>query len=73
MGLSHPWCETAKQDVFVEPGRGSLDLPTFLRMIQAIDYSGWIVAEQDRVWRPEIDTLGSAYRSRQYLNRYLGV
>jgi len=42
-------------------------------MIQAMGYSGWIVAEQDRVWRPEIDTLGSAHRSRQYLRRYFGV
>jgi hypothetical protein len=36
-------------------------------------YRGWIVVEQDRVWRPEIDTLGSAHRSRQYLRRYFGV
>src|SRR5207302_2092028 len=67
------YVETAKQDVFVEPGRGSLDLPVFLRMIQAMGYSGWVVLEQDRVWRPEIDTLGSAHRSRQYLRRYFGV
>jgi len=67
------YVETAKEDVFVELGRGSLDLPAFLRMVQATGYSGWIVAEQDRVWRPEIDTLGSAYRSRQYIRRYVGV
>jgi inosose dehydratase len=67
------YVETAKQDVFVEPGRGSLDLPFFLGMVQAMGYSGWIVAEQDRVWGPEIDTLGSARRSRQYLRRFFGV
>jgi inosose dehydratase len=67
------YVETAKQDVFVEPGRGSLDLQAFLRSVQAMGYSGWIVAEQDRVWNPEIDTLGSAGRSRQYICRSFGV
>lgn len=67
------YVDTAKQDVFVELGKGSLDLPAFLREVQAGGYSGWIVVEQDRVWGEETDTLGSAHRSRRYLREHLGV
>ena len=63
----------AKQDVFVELGRGSLDLTALLEVLKASGYTGWIVVEQDRVVQEDADTLGSARRSREYLRQALGV
>ncbi len=67
------YVDAAKEDVFVELGRGSLDLPGFLRTVQRTGYSGWIIVEQDRVWGPGTDTLGAARRSRQYVRQHVGV
>lgn len=63
----------AQQDVFVELGRGSLDLPKLFAVLRAGGYQGWIIVEQDRVAHDGTDTLGSATRSRAYLQSHLGV
>ncbi len=63
----------AQQDVFVELGRGSLDLPKLFAVLRAGGYEGWIIVEQDRVVHTQTDTLSSAKRSREYLRTHLGV
>lgn len=67
------YVSVAKQDVFVELGRGALDLAALLGVLAASGYEGWIVVEQDRVVQEDTDTLGSARRSREYLRQALGV
>ncbi|MBI3975546.1 MAG: TIM barrel protein [Armatimonadetes bacterium] len=67
------YVSAAKQDVFVELGRGALDLASLLGVLAASGYEGWIVVEQDRVAQEDTDTLGSARRSREYLRQALGV
>lgn len=57
------YVDAARQDVFVELGRGSLDLRALVGALRDAAYTGWLVVEQDRVVQPETDTLGSARRS----------
>ncbi len=63
----------AQQDVFVELGSGSLDLPRLFSVLRAGNYQGWIIVEQDRVVQPQADTLSNARRSREYLRAHLGL
>jgi inosose dehydratase len=63
----------ARQDVFVELGRGSLDLPALYQALLDSGYDGWIIVEQDRVVTAQTDTLGSARRNRAYLRERLGI
>jgi inosose dehydratase len=63
----------ARQDVFVELGRGSLDLPVLFDALRDAGYEGWIIVEQDRVVGAQADTLSSARLSRGYLRERLGV
>lgn len=63
----------AQQDVFVELGRGSLDVRGLLEILRASAYEGWIIVEQDRVVNDGADTLSSAVRSRTFLRQHLGV
>jgi inosose dehydratase len=66
------YADAARQDVFVELGTGSLDLPALLRGLIDGGHEGWVVVEQDRVVRADTDTLGSARRNREYLRVWLG-
>ncbi|HEX6972620.1 MAG TPA: sugar phosphate isomerase/epimerase [Limnochordia bacterium] len=59
----------ARQDVFVELGRGSVDIAGVIDALKRADYSGWIIVEQDRVAHPGADTLSSARTSREFLRR----
>jgi inosose dehydratase len=65
------YADAARQDVFVELGTGSLDLPALLRGLIDGGYDDWIIVEQDRVVQPGTDTLGSAKRNREYLRIWL--
>jgi inosose dehydratase len=67
------YVSAAQQDVFVELGRGSLDLPAILGALAGAAYDGWIIVEQDRVVAADTDTLGSARRSRAFLRERLGI
>lgn len=64
--------ETAVHNgLFCELGRGSVPFPAVLAALEAIDYEGWIVVEQDVL--PSMGTpLESARRNREYL-RGLGL
>jgi inosose dehydratase len=57
--------------VFCELGRGCVDFPGVLRALRDIDYTGWIVVEQDIL--PGMgDPRESARRNREYL-RSIGL
>ena len=60
--------QSVRAGVFCELGRGEVDFPAIVDALRRIDYSGWIVVEQDVL--PEMGTpLQSAIRNRQYLQR----
>ncbi len=63
----------ARRDVFVELGRGSLDLRVLFDALKDAGYEGWIIVEQDRVVQAETDTFSSAKRSSEYLRTLLGL
>lgn len=65
--------ELAKHHCFVALGDGSLDLAAIMAALQGAGYNGWLVVEQDRVVRPEMDTLTDARRNREYLRRHFGL
>jgi inosose dehydratase len=44
--------EGLRQRVFCESGRGFLDVRGILRTLDAQDYAGWVMVEQDTTWRP---------------------
>ncbi len=63
----------SQQDVFVELGRGSLDLRAVLGVLKATGYSGWIIVEHDRVVQDGTDTFSSVKRSWEYLRAVMGL
>lgn len=65
--------DLAKHDCFVALGDGSLDLGAIMAQLRRARYEGWIVVEQDRVVRAEMDTLTDARRNREYLRDRFGV
>jgi len=59
--------QALKAGIFCELGRGCVDFPAVLRQLQARDYQGWIVVEQDVL--PGMGApKDSASRNRAYLN-----
>lgn len=58
--------DALRHGLFCELGQGSVDFPTLLRHLQASDYDGWIVVEQDVL--PSMGSpVASATRNRRYL------
>lgn len=56
-----------QQGVFCELGRGSVDFPGVVQALRDMDYSGWVVVEQDVL--PGMGSpLQSAVRNRGYLS-----
>lgn len=73
LGEGKNYVAAAQADVFVELGRGALDLRALFDALEASQYEGWIIVEQDRVVGPQTDTLSSARRSRDYLRTVAGL
>lgn len=73
LGRGEDYTTAARQDVFVELGRGDVDIPGLLACLERAGYAGWIIVEQDRVARPETDMLASARASREYLRARFGL
>jgi inosose dehydratase len=67
------YVSAAQQDVFVELGRGSLDLSALIAVLRDAGYDGWIIVEQDRVVSAGTDTLASARQSRAVLRDRFGL
>ena len=69
----HGWdyFESVHEGVFCELGRGEVDFPSVVGLLDAAGYNGWIVVEQDVL--PGMGSpLESAIRNREYL-RSLGL
>lgn len=63
--------QSTGQGIFCELGKGSVDFPALVKELEAHNYSGWIVVEQDVL--PGMGTpLESNTRNREYL-RSLGI
>jgi inosose dehydratase len=63
--------DALRHGLFCELGRGGVDFPALLRELQAADYDGWIVVEQDVL--PAMGSpVESATRNRLYL-RHIGL
>ncbi|MBZ0317714.1 MAG: TIM barrel protein [Anaerolineae bacterium] len=59
--------KTVGHGVYCELGKGMVDFPTIVAELQATDYDGWIVVEQDVL--PGMGSpLESAKRNREYLH-----
>lgn len=59
-----PFADAVRRRVFTELGRGILDVPGLLTALREIDYSGWLMVEQDSTWLPPLE---SAKASRSFL------
>lgn len=59
--------ESVKQGIFCELGKGQVQFSAVLEKLKALDYTGWIVVEQDVL--PAMGSpLESATRNRQFLS-----
>jgi inosose dehydratase len=56
--------------VFCGLGRGDVDLDRFMAALQAADFSGWLVIEEDTSPDPPLE---SARRNRTYLKERYGI
>ena len=69
------WSDTGAYHVdskwrFVEPGRGRIDFPTLLSVLQGAGYNGWIVVDLDYTAYPTREASTSVLR---YLRDGLGL
>lgn len=56
--------DAVRRRIFVELGRGCLDVAGLLAALRGIDYQGWLMVEQDSTW---LGPAESARVSREYL------
>lgn len=56
--------------IFTEFGTGSMDFGRFFQALDAVDYSGWIIVEQDTTKTTPYE---SAKANREYLRRSFGL
>jgi inosose dehydratase len=68
--------EAWRRGVFCELGAGDVDLPAFFAALEAGEYGGWIVVEQDRIPRPDEDAedaIAAQVRNRRWLRAHIGI
>ncbi|HWT80559.1 MAG TPA: sugar phosphate isomerase/epimerase [Candidatus Methylomirabilis sp.] len=56
--------------IFCDLGRGCVDLRRFMQALRKVNYSGWMVIEQDTSPKPPLDT---AMANRRYLKETFGL
>jgi inosose dehydratase len=61
-----------KAGVFPELGKGSVDFPALLKVLDSLNFDGWAVVEQDILPGPSADPLAIAKRNLAYL-RSIGI
>jgi inosose dehydratase len=65
-----------RRGIFCELGAGDVDLPGFFSALEASDYSGWIVVEQDRIPgddEPLSEAAEAQVRNRLWLRTHAGL
>ena len=67
-----PFALAVKDDMFVEPSKGAVDFFAFRDVLQAINFDGWAIVEQDMYPAPFDKPLPIAKRTRAYL-REIGI
>jgi inosose dehydratase len=68
------YLEAIRLGVFSELGQGNVDLAGVIRELDAAQFDGWAVFEQDvDPTIPGTDPLASATRSREYLRKVAGI
>ncbi len=67
-----PFAIAVGQDMFCEPARGAVDFSKLRDMLQAINFTGWGIVEQDMYPAPFDKPLPIARRTRAYL-REMGL
>lgn len=68
LAKGYDYVASARGDVFVELGQGTVDIEGIVQVLKEAGYSGWIIVEQDRVVRDEReDSLAAPAASRRYL------
>ncbi len=65
--------EGLRARVFCEVGRGSLDVEGVLSALDAADYAGWIMVEQDTTWRAPSESAAMSRAVVDYLLRDLAA
>jgi inosose dehydratase len=55
-GTIPDFLDALRSRIFTELGNGVLDLLGVMRELARIDYSGWIMCEQDTTWRPPAES-----------------
>ncbi|HEY6397106.1 MAG TPA: sugar phosphate isomerase/epimerase, partial [Solirubrobacteraceae bacterium] len=68
--------EAWRRGIFCELGAGDVDLTGFLTALAGIDYSGWLVVEQDRIPRddePLREAAEAQARNRSWLRTHAGL
>jgi inosose dehydratase len=66
--------EAVRRGVFCELGEGAVGFSQVIQGLQAVNYEGWAVVEQDvDITQPGVEPLQSARRSRVYLRSVIGL
>jgi len=60
-----------RERIFTELGNGALDLHGVLATLDALDYSGWLMVEQDSSWLPPAEAAAVGGRVLRYALREL--
>jgi inosose dehydratase len=71
-GMEEAW----RRRVFCELGTGDVDLPAFFAELAKVDYSGWLVVEQDLIPAPDEDAseaIAAQGRNRRWLTEVAGL
>ncbi|MGH2417063.1 MAG: hypothetical protein ACRDFY_01890, partial [Candidatus Limnocylindria bacterium] len=60
-----------RERIFTELGHGALDLRGVLATLDALDYAGWLMVEQDSSWLPPAEAAAVGGRVLRYALREL--
>ena len=60
-----------RERIFTELGNGALDLHGVLATLEALDYGGWLMVEQDSSWLPPTEAVAVGGRVLRYALREL--
>ena len=62
---------SVRERIFTELGNGALDLRGVLATLDAVDFDGWLMVEQDSSWLPPAEAAAVGRRVLDYAFREL--